>query len=37
MAVYLNFKDVGYAVYLNCDRAGYLNFNYSGLLIWRKV
>jgi hypothetical protein len=37
MAVYSNFKDGGYAVYLNCNRAVYLNFKYSGLLIWRKV
>jgi hypothetical protein len=36
-AVYLNFKDGGYAVIMNCNRAVYLNFNYGGHLMWQKV
>jgi hypothetical protein len=31
MAVYLNFKEGGNAVYLHCDMAVYLNFKYGGI------
>jgi hypothetical protein len=36
MTVYLNFKDGGYAVIVNCNRAVYLNFNTAERLKWRK-